>query len=174
MPLDQIKRSFIWLRQTLRITDKTTLPGSVLGEIRPTVDTFGWDRLNPLSSGEGTGPTSLSANGALAAINASFGPVPDGIMRYIISASCSIDDATFVGFLRMEVVKDGIAIAIQEPFEFNANGANVRVGLNRHVLLEPGDVLQCVSSVAPAVGQRNNIRARFVDIDFGEYIPPIS
>jgi len=172
--MDKVKRALIWLRTAFRITDKTTLPGEILGEIRPTVDTFGWDRLNPQSSGPGEGPQSLNANGALAAASASFAAVPEGVMRYIISASWSTDDPALVAFLLAEIVKDGITIAVQEPFFINANGANVRIGLQRHILLEPGDVLQMRSSVAPAAAQRNNIRARFVDIDFGEYIPAIT
>lgn len=173
MAEDKLKRSFIWLRQALRIIDKTTLPGTIVGEVRPTIDIFGWDRLNPESSGPGNGPESLNNNGALANTTASMVAVPAGVMRYIINASCQTDDAALIAFMRMEVVKDGIAIAAQEPFFLNANGANVRIGLNRHLLLETGDVLQCVSSVAPAAGQRNSIRARFVDIDFGEYIPAV-
>jgi len=173
MASDRVKRAFIWMRTAMRIIDKTTLPGEIAGEIRPTIDTFGWDRLNPESSGPGEGPQSININGALANTTAAMAAVPDGVMRYIINASCQTDDPALVAFLRMEVVKGGIAIAAQEPFFINANGANVRIGMNRHLLLETGDVLQCVSSVAPAAGQRNAIRARFVDIDFGEYIPAV-
>lgn len=43
MAIDKIKRNFVWLRKVLRITEKTTLPGQILGEIRPALDTFGWD-----------------------------------------------------------------------------------------------------------------------------------
>jgi len=173
MAEDKIKRAFVWLRQSLRIVDRTTLPGTILGEVRPTLDTFGWDRLSPSPSGVGNGPRSLNSNGALASATAAMVAVPDGVMRYIINASIQTDDPALVAFMRFEVVKDGIAIAAQEPFFINANGANVRIGLNRHLLLEPGDVLQAVSSVAPAAGQRNSIRARFVEIDFGEYVPAI-
>ncbi len=173
MARDKVKRAFLWIRKAMRITQRTQLPAEILGEIRPTIDTFGWDRLNPESSGVGVGPFSQNANGALANTTASFAAVPAGIMRYVIACSMQTDDAALVAFLRFEIVKDAISVGIQEPFLINGNGANVRIGLNRHILLEPGDVLQMVSSVAPAAGQRNSIRARFVDIDFGEYIRAI-
>ncbi|MEE8608028.1 MAG: hypothetical protein V3S55_10495 [Nitrospiraceae bacterium] len=171
MAIDKVKRSLIWLRQTLRITEKTTLPGEILGEIRPTVDSFGWDRLNPQSSGEGVGPQSVTIFGSTAL--AQMVPVPEGVMRYIIYASHNVNDALFVGLLFFEVVSDGIAAAVQAPFRFNLDAQNVPVGLERHLLLAPGDVLRGVSSVAVAGGSRNELRARFVDIDFGEYIPPV-
>ncbi len=174
MATDKVKRALIWLRTAFRITDKTTLPGEILGEIRPTVDTFGWDRLNPLSSGPGTGPQSLNALGGLANSTAAFAVVPEGTMRYIISASWETNDPGFVGFLRAEVISEGIAVAVQEPFEFNANGFGVRIGLQRHILLEPGDVFQMVSVPVPGGAFRNSIRMRFIDIDFGEYIAPIT
>lgn len=174
MPQDKVKRAFIWLRNTLRITEKTTLPGSVLGEIRSTIDTFGWDRLNSQSSGEGSGPQSINIFGTTTL--AAMAPTPQGVMRYIIAASWKTNDVAFVGFLRCELLSAGtaVAVAVQEPFAFDADGLNVTVGLNRHLLLQPGDLLRSVSSVATGVGTRNEFQARFVDIDFGEYIPPIS
>jgi len=174
MAIDKVKRSLIWLRQTLRITEKTTLPGEVLGAIRPVVDTFGWERLNSQSSGEGIGPQSINIFGSTTL--AAMAPTPEGVMRYIIAASWKTNDPAFIGSLRCELLSAGtsVAVAVQEPFDFPIAQPNVTVGLNRHLLLEPGDFLRSVSSVATAVATRNEFQARFVDIDFGEYIPPIS
>ncbi len=157
----------------MRIIDKTTLPGEILGEIRPSLDTFGWDRRNPESSGPGAGPTSENALGVLAATTAQLAPVPAGVMRFVINASWQTDDPAQVAFLFCVVRNSGLDIAVQEPFFINANAANVRIGLVKPLLLEPGDILVVGSSTAPAVGQRLSIRYRFVDLDFGEYMPAL-
>lgn len=174
MATDKVKRALIWLRTAFRITDKTTLPGEILGEIRPTVDTFGWDRLNPQSSGPGEGPQSESVLGPLANALVSMSVVPEGTMRYVISASMSTNDPGLVAMMRFEILSDGISMGVQEPFFINGNGFNVRIGLNRHLLMEPGDVFRMVSEPAPGGAFRNTVRMRFVDIDFGEYIAPIN
>jgi len=173
MATDKVKRAVIWLRTAFRITDKTTLPGEILGEIRPTVDTFGWDRLNPQSSGPGNGPTSESVLGPLANAVVSLAAVPEGTMRYVISASMETNDPGLIAMMRFEVVSEGIAMGLQAPFFINANGFNVRIGLERHLVLEPGDVFRMVSEPAPGGAFRNTVRMRFVDLDFGEYIAPI-
>jgi len=174
MAIDKVKRAVIWLRTAFRITDKTTLPGEILGEIRPGVDVFGWDRLSPKSSGPGVGPQSVNAVGGLANARVNLAAVPEGTMRYVISASMETNDPGFIGFLRFEIASDGINIAPQEPFFLNANGFNVRIGLNRHLLLEPDDIFSMVSEPVPGPAFRNSVRIRFVDIDFGEYIAPVT
>ncbi len=172
MARDKVKRAFLWLRQTLRIIEKTTLPGEILGEVRPTIDTFGWDRLNPQSSGPGIGPTNENAQGALAADSVTLTGVPQGVMRYVIFLSCSHNDPVAGGLeLSMQIRTGGIDIGIGESRVIAANP--VRNGITRNILLAPGELLVCRSVPAPAVGTRLFIRYRFVDIDFGEYIPAI-
>ena len=92
MAIDKIKRAFIWMRVALRITDKTTLPGDVLGEIRPILDTFGWDRRSPESSGPGDGPQTENNQSNLAGDVVTLSAVPEGVMRYVLYASASHDE----------------------------------------------------------------------------------
>jgi len=174
MASDKVKRAVIWLRTAFRITDKTTLPGEILGEIRPSVDVFGWDRLNRESSGPGVGPQSVNALGGLAVSRVNLPAVPEGTMRYVIGASMESNDPGFIGFLSFEIASQGTQMSPQEPFFLNANGFNVRIGLNRHLLLEPGDIFSMRSEPVPGPAFRNSVRMRFVDIDFGEYITPIT
>jgi len=171
MAIDKVKRAFIWIRNSLRIIDRTTLPGEILGEIRPTLDTYGWDRLRPGPAGEGAGPTAENAQGVLATDSVLLSAVPAGIMRYVIFLSGSHDDPVAGGLelsfqLRTGTIDVGIA-----PSRVTAANP-VRMGLDRHLLLEPGQVLLMRSVPAPAVGERLFLRMRFVDIDFGEYIAP--
>jgi len=172
MAEDKIKRAFVWLRQTLRITERTTLPGAVLGEIRPTIDTFGWDRRSPQPSGVGNGPINENAQGGLAADTVLLSIVPAGIMRYVLYLSYSHDDPAANLALSVQIRTGGpatIDIGL-DPQVTDAAPNPVRQGFNRPLLLEPGTRLLLRSSPAPAAGQRLFIRYRFVDLDFGEYI----
>jgi len=169
MAEDRVKRAFIWLRKTMRITDKTTLPGAILGEIRPGIDTFGWDRLAPESAGEGVGPTNENAQSNLATDSVVLSAVPTGVMRYVIRASCSHNDPVAGGLeLSMQVRSGGLDVAITQSRPIAANPC--RNGLDRNILLAPGEILLARSTPAPAAGTRIFIRYQFVDIDFGEYI----
>lgn len=167
MAIDKIKRNFVWLRRTLGIIDKTTLPGDIVGEVRPTMDLFGWERLTP------GGPTSLSADGADNTDIAQFGVVPDNIMRLILRASMSTNDLATPMTLSMEVNSGGVSISIASAVITPGvvPGAEpARYPLERWILMMPGDRLLVRSSTAPAVGSRLNVRMQFVDLDFGEYV----
>ena len=171
MARDKVKRAFIWLRNTLRIIDRTTLPGEILGEIRPTLDTFGWDRLSPAAAGEGVGPTDLNAQGTLNADIVTLAAVPQGVMRYVFRASCSHNDPVAGGLaLSIQVRNGSIDIGLNPSQAVEANP--IRHGMDRSFLLAPGEQLICRSVPAPGLTERLFIRYRFVDLDFGEYIPP--
>ena len=171
MATDKVKRAFVWMRNAMRIIDKTTLPGEIAGEIRPTVDTFGWDRLNPQSSGAGLGPQTEAAQGPLAGDSVLLTAVPQGVMRYVIYASMSHDDPLTL-VLSMQIRISGLDIGVfQEAAP--ASVSPFRIGLNRPILLAPGEQLLCRSSPAPAAGQRLFVRYKFVDLDPGEYIPAL-
>ena len=171
MASDKVKRALIWLRTSFRITDKTTLPGEILGEIRPVVDVFGWDRYNPRSVGAGSGPSFQNANGGVATNIALLSIVPDDVSRLVIYASMSHNDPA--GLIMAMIVRGGgvdLAVAmssvaiVPEP---------IRFPLPRQILLQPGEQLIAVSEVAPAAGFRLNVRYKFVDLDPGEYVPAI-
>jgi len=169
MARDKVKRAFVWMRNSLRIIDRTTLPGEILGEVRPTIDTFGWDRLAPGSAGEGAGPTAENAQGGLASNSVLLSVVPANVMRYVIFLSGSHDDPVAGGLeLSFQLRTAGIDIGIAPSRVTAANP--VRMGLERNIVLIPGQQLLLRSVPTPAVGERLFLRMRFVDIDFGEYI----
>jgi len=172
MAIDKIKRAFIWLRVALRITDKTTLPGEILGEVRPTMDTFGWDRRSPESSGPGTGPQTETAQSALAGDSVLLSAVPQGVMRYVLSASCSTDDPAGNLTLSLQVRTSGLDIGVQ-PAVDNASQDPTEHALDHPILLQPGQQLICRSEPAAAIATRLRIAMQFVDLDLGEYMPAL-
>lgn len=170
MATDKIKRNFVWLRRALGIIDKTTLPGDIAGEVRPTMDLFGWERLTP------GGPVSVSGDGADNADTVQLAVVPANVMRLILAASMSTDDAVTGMVLSMQITSGGIAIAIATGTITPGvvPGAEpARYPLERWHIMAPGDRLGVRSSQAPAIGSRLNVRMQFVDLDFGEYLPSL-
>jgi len=169
--IDKVKRAFIWLRKTLRITDKTTLPGDVDGMIRPTIDTFGWDRLAPQSSGPGVGPVTENQQSILGGDVATMSVVPQDVMRYVIAASCSHDDPVAGGLaLSLQCRHGGLDIGLTQASSTAASP--VRHALLTPFLLAPGEQLLARSTPAPVITSRIFVRMLFVDIDLGEYIKP--
>ncbi len=169
MARDKVKRAFVWIRQSMRITQRTTLPAEILSEIRPGLDTFGWDRLSPSPSGEGNGPRSETTTGGAAANVVILTAVPAGVMRYVMYASVSHDDPVAGGLLlSLQCRSSAIDFGLQNPFQSLASPA--RVGLERPILLAPGEQLLARCVPDPAVATSMFLRYRFVDIDFGEYI----
>jgi len=161
-PSDKIKRNLVWIRKTLGIIDKTTLPGTVEGEVRPTIDAFGWFRYENLDQN--------SVNGAAPIVTVASAAVPAGIFRLITHCSMSHTD-TGVTHLA------GINKRIQ-PGNFNVglpiDQASIVVGqftsLHGRTFLLEGEFLIGAVQVATVVG---NISLRFfsVDIEIGEYVP---
>ncbi len=171
MARDKVKRAFVWIRQSMRITQRTTLPAEILSEIRPGLDTFGWDRRSPSPSGEGNGPQDENAQSNLATDTVLLSAVPAGIMRYVIYCSYSHNDAATRLALSLQVRVSGLDMAIDPPVITDENP--IRVGSLKPILLEPGAILLARSFPAPGVASRIFIRYRFVDLDFGEYIRPL-
>jgi len=167
--IDKVKRAFIWIRKTLRITDKTTLPGDVDGMIRATLDTFGWDRLAPQSSGPGVGPVTENQQSILGGDVAALSVVPDDVMRYVIAASASHDDPVAGGLaLSLQMRHGGLDIGLTQASSTAASP--VRHGLLKPFLLAPGEQLLARSTPAPVITARIFCRMLFVDLDLGEYI----
>ncbi len=162
-----INRALMWLRKTLQITEETEAP-QILSEIlRPTIDVFGWQRWSP----EGI-PDREIATGALATASVELDAVPAGIMRYYMFVSGSHNDPVGGGLdLALICRAGGIDLAVA-PAVQGASPLLIRHGFGS-VLLAPGQQLVIRSVPAPAAGLVLTMRAQFVDIDFGEYIPPV-
>jgi len=168
MARDKIKRAFTWIRKSLRIIDRTTLPGEILGEVRPTLDTFGWERLSE------TPQTDLSET---ANATATDGPiVPEGTMRYVLFASVQHDEPD--GGNRIcwiELVTSSFPVGILEHLTIAGDSTastRVRYGSPRPLLMRPGELLRGRSTAATGVGRNLGLRQVFIDIPVGEYILP--
>lgn len=161
MASDKIKRNIIWLRKTLGIIDKTTLPGEILGEVRPTMDTFGWDRLDDLQNER----VNVAAPGQVAASTV----VPPGIVRYIHAASITHTDTG--------VTHEASLVKRRQPNTFNVGVPTDRrlitdlmfCSMQGRTFIREGDFLIGQVVTAPVAGQLT-LTFYFVDIDPGEYI----
>lgn len=139
--------------------------------IRPTIDTFGWDRLAPQSSGPGVGPVTTNNQSVLGGDTVALTAVPEGVMRYVIAASCSHDDPVAGGLaLSIQFRHGGLDIGLTQASSTAASP--VRHGLLKPFLLAPGEQLLARSTPAPVITSRIFVRMLFVDIDLGEYIQP--
>ncbi len=169
MPTDKIKRAITWIRKSLEITEKTTNPGTVDGNILPTIDTFGWSRLGADVRFEETSAT--ATNRVLGSA------VPVDVLRLVLEASVEHGD-TLVDhtlWIDHEHGASSNAIAIQSPFEAIASlaGNPVQVGLMRHVVMREGDRLSGRATPVLGVGLTLRIVITFVEIPIGEYVPPL-
>jgi len=170
-PRDQrsgINRGFTWLRKVLQITEETEAPSVLSDIVRPSMDVFGWERLAGLV---GTPPQTEANQGALAGDSVLLSAVPDDVMRYVIFFSCSHDDPATLA-LSLQIRTGGFDFGIDPPL-LAAPVSPARIGLSRNILIQPGDILLCRSSPAPAAGTRLFIRYKFVDLDPGEYLPAL-
>lgn len=161
MSADKIKRSFLWLRKTLRVIDKTTLPGQILGEVRPTLDTFGWERL-----AETEFETATSAVGGS---NVQFAAVPPDTVHLYLQASVRITVAgpfnVWVGVRQpsggtVALTRLEAAILLQKV-----------APLARPVIIPEGCQLEARSEAAIVAGTMILEAFRIV-LPAGEYIPP--
>lgn len=162
MARDKIKRSFIWLRNSLELIDRTTLPGEILGEVRPTLDTFGWDRLKQ---------NEFSTQFASAPANGVAGPVtPEGVVRLILTASVRHTDTGVVHFMWIEKLESVITEITHVTDPTVEKPVNVPESLKRWIWVPPGARLRArvlTNLVAGSVA----FNFTFIDLPFGEYIP---
>lgn len=164
-PTDKIRRAIIWMRKALDITQKTTQPGTISGEIRPTLDVFGWDRYTQLQSVSFSGTNVTTA---------SMGAIGDDVMRLIIDAQVDSTQNAVALFLNFRVTHNGgQTVAVQEPFLVPVGSGGLDIGMLNPVLLGPGDNFTVSSQPATGVGELLVGRIRFVDLPIGEYIPSV-
>ncbi len=160
MAMDKIKRSFLWLRRSLEIIDKTTLPAEILGEVRPTLDLFGWDL--PVYE-------FISTVAAGVATTTRLAPVPEGETH--LFCACDISHNDPVGSKDMSIQLENVGgsqVALTQTVGLNAN---FFVALRRPYLVTAGSNLMGVSRNAIALGSQFTIRAMFIRLTPGEYLP---
>lgn len=164
MGIDKIKRNFVWLRQVLGIIDKTTLPGEILGDVRPTMDLFGWDRLGEASS---FSASAVAAPGFL--VN---GPItPEGIVRLVLNASVRHTDAGVDHLLWIDKDMRGPSaqlVGVTTPYLALPTG--VDASADHWIMLAPRHRLRGRAAAALVAGALT-LAFEFIDLPQGEYIP---
>ncbi len=162
-----INRAFSWIKKVMEVTQPTDVPDRLSPLVQPTVDLFGWERY----AREG-GAEDIAAQGTLALNSVLLAAVPEGVLRYVMFASCSHDDPVAGGLeLSIQVRIGGLDIGITRPVQILASPS--RSGVERAFILQPGEQVLCRSNPAPAAGQRLFVRYRFIDLPVGEYIAPL-
>jgi len=163
MARDKVKRAFVWIRKTLRIIDRTTLPAEILGEIRPTLDTFGWDRL------ASTEFATASSPGATTLVQ--LAAVPEDEAHLFVAAHVTHDDP--VGSKDITLMLEDLGGNRTALTTTVGPNASFFIALLRPILVAPGARLIGVSRNAIAGGSNFVIAGLFARLDVGEYIPPV-
>jgi len=163
--IDKIKRNFLWLRRTLGIIDKTTLPGEVVGQVRPTIDMFGWERLPE----EQFLATTAAAPGKAVASAAT----PDNTLRIVYAASLEHTDAavSHTAWLIKRRNPGGIDVGL--PSDRQQIVVGEFMSMIGTTFLVAGDFIIAEVVDALVLGQLS-LRLVVVDVDLGEYVPPIA
>lgn len=166
--IDKIKKAITWIRKTLEITQSdTTTPGSIVGEIRPTLDALGWERYQ-----EQTALTNFTT-----AIDIVTSPaVPADTMRLVTAVSLEHNELLVAHTLMVDYVNalTGTNVGLATPVLVAPSALAVRVGFLDHpFLMSPRDTLR--GSVTPIMGATFQLRLRwsFIDLPLGEYIPSL-
>lgn len=163
MARDKIKRSFLWLRKTLDIIDKTTLPGEILGEVRPTLDMFGWERLPEEQI--------IFVAGTAVSIKVSTSP-PAGTVRLVLHCSLA-PTGTGVGLTAILRKRNPAGTAsVGLPTDRDAIEDDEVASMIGHTFLTEGEVI-VGEYVNPPVGGVSTLTLSVIDLPVGEYIPPI-
>ncbi|MEE8489994.1 MAG: hypothetical protein V3S43_06630 [Acidimicrobiia bacterium] len=164
MARDKVKRAFTWIRKTLRIIDRTTLPGEILGEIRPTLDTFGWERLP-----EATVLTSQAANPGVAVASAT----PDiDTLRLVLHASLEHGDTGVSQTASLLKRRNPGALDVGLPVDRPVIIVGEFMSMIGTTFLVNNDFIIAEMLTIPAAGSMT-LRLWVIDLPFGEYIPPV-
>lgn len=167
MARDKVKRAFVWMRKSLRIIDKTTLPGEIVGEIRPIIDLFGWERLNESTARITTSGANVNTITSTA--------VPADVLRLILEASVETSNTALAFTVWMDHLDDetNVNVGVMRPLDIPISGVSIRSAITRPVFMRPGDQLSGRCTPATGVGETLTLRERFVDLSIGEYIPAL-
>lgn len=163
-----INRPLSWIKKVLEITEKTVVPDSQLPDVRAVIDVFGWERFAETES-----DSRSTAN-----LNVIVGPVvPDGFIRYVLAASVETNAASAAETLWIDwAVETGEVVGLAQPFEAiprDIAGGEIRLGLQRPIVMKAGDTLRGRCNPAMALGERIFLNQTFVDIRVGEYLPAV-
>lgn len=164
MATDKIKRNFLWLRRVLGIIDKTTLPGDIVGEVRPTIDTFGWDRLPEEQFLATVAPDPAQA--------VASGETPANTLRIVYGASLEHTDTGVTHTAWLIKRRNPGSIDVGLPTDRSTIVVREFMSMIGTTFLLAGDFIIAEVVGVPVAGQLS-LRLNVVDVDLGEYVPPI-
>jgi len=137
--VDKIKRAITWIRKSLEITEKTTQPGTISGEIVPTIELAGWDLNRVLEHRNFAGGPGATATitpvvpaGEAHLYVALCGFHTDALANHNVSLVYLSELNEFVQITDSSLMDDEGIIAIDRPFLVPA-GATLRVIADRAV-----------------------------------------
>jgi len=162
--IDKIKRNFVWLRRALGIIDKTTLPGEIGGEVRPTIDMFGWERLP-----EEQFLVSAAPDPAVAIASPE---TPENTLRIVYAASLEHTDTGVNHICWMMKRRNPGSIDVGLPTDRGDIDVGEFMSMIGTTFLVAGDFIIAEIIGVPVAGQLS-LRLNVVDVDIGEYVPPI-
>jgi len=161
----KIKRAITWIRRALEITERNEIPDSIAGEIVPSLDAFGWDRLNE----------TVFQNTAGTNVSTVSGPaVPQDVLRVVLEASVETSNAllAFTMWIDHFDSRAGTSIGVMRPIISPISAIVIRNGMQRPlVIMRPGDQLRGRCTPATGAAETLTLRQKFVDLPVGEYIP---
>lgn len=160
MAIDKVKRSFVWLRKVMRITEKTTLPGEILGDIRPILDTFGWDLL--------TRTERLRAVSPGVTFNVLLPTVPEDEAHLVIACDVFHNEGAAKDLTILYRNRGGLDVALTNT---GGTGQFFHRVLERPFLVNAGERLIGNSRNSINGGFDFTISALFIRLDLGEYVP---
>ncbi len=161
----RIERAITWIAKTLTANrDSNPTPAGVIDQILPNVDIFGSQRIEEIQF--------ETVDGALAGIEVTHGPVPQGSIRQYLSMEYRSDDLTAIRNLRPGRV---VTVSTGFPFvgmrdEHPAPGGDFFA--IRNFTVPPGG-FAAVTADAMAAGARMSLSLLWVETPIGEYLRSI-
>jgi len=156
-----INRAFSWIKKVLEVTEVTTVPDTVLPEVTPTLDMFGWERYTELQRHDAG-----QANANLSNLPV----VPQGILRLYVALSGETNDTVNAFTHWMEVN----AVAVTTPVTLPVSTVLIRAGhLANPILVREGLSVSARCSPTTAGGIVLRATGLFIDLPIGEYIPSL-
>jgi len=157
-----VKRSILWLRRTLRITEKTTLPGEISGQIRPTLDALGWELVQE------TEHVAVNVLGPGSSLTL-FPVVPANEAHLYFAATGHHSDGGGSHSLMLNILSAASLVTGLIPTTSVASLDTVAI--QRPILIPAGATLRLTSQDAIPALTSFFLTGEFIRLNAGEYVP---